>query len=350
MSLFPFVTTEDLTLTDQEVTASSIREYEIDFEKGTLTGRIVTGVDALCVWAYLALKAKRYRWIIYSWGYGDEVYDLIGYSYSEEYLDGLFQMGAVKLNLLFMVVSIVLGILLIKKKTTTMAYILAIIELIYVLLAITSGGSVGIGAISFLLSLVGAIRIDKKWKLYQEISVGNNQGNPAGNSTDGRTQNNAYAQYHTSQAANNETYWQKKPEENHGFVSTGASKSLKEALNIYKKEKSWSAENDMIESLKTSKVWVPYISEKNQMDILKNGERYYFPVFTSAAEMKEYGKKFYQREVYISDAINMAKESRYVLTGLVINAFTDSVILNWDQLGTVITDADDGEEKTMYKR
>ena len=240
----------------------------------------------------------------------------------------MFQMGAVKLNLLFMVVSIVLGILLIKKKTTTMAYILAIIELIYVLLAITSGGSVGIGAISFLLSLVGAIRIDKKWKLYQEISVGNNQGNPAGN----------------------ENYWQKKPEENHGFVSTGASKSLKEALNIYKKEKSWSAENDMIESLKTSKVWVPYISEKNQMDILKNGERYYFPVFTSAAEMKEYGKKFYQREVYISDAINMAKESRYVLTGLVINAFTDSVILNWDQLGTVITDADDGEEKTMYKR
>lgn len=264
-------------------------------------------------------------------------------------LDGLFQMGAVKLNLLFMVVSIVLGILLIKKKTTTMAYILAIIEVVYVLLAITSGGSVGIGAISFLLSIVGAIRIDKKWKLYQEISVGNNQGNPAGNSTDGRTQNNAYAQYHTSQAANNETYWQKKPEENHGFVSAGATKSLKEALNIYKKEKSWSAENDMIEALKTSKVWVPYISEKNQMDILKNGERYYFPVFTSAAEMKEYGKKFYQREVYISDAINMAKESRYVLTGLVINAFTDSVILNWDQLGTGIPNADE-EEKTTYKR
>lgn len=256
-------------------------------------------------------------------------------------LDGLFQMGAVKLNLLFMVVSIVLGILLIKKKTTTMAYILAVIELVYVLLAITSGGSVGIGAISFLLSIVGAIRIDKKWKLYQGISVGN--------STDGRTQNNAYAQYHTSQAANNETYWQKKPEEDHGFVSAGASKSLKETLNIYKKEKSWSAENDMIETLKKSKVWVPYISEKNQLDILKNGERYYLPVFTSGAEMKEYGKKFYQREVYFSDAINMAKESRYVLNGLVINAFTDSVILNWDQLGTVIPDADE-EEKTTYKR
>ena len=257
-------------------------------------------------------------------------------------LDGLFQMGAVKLNLLFMVVSIVLGILLIKKKTTTMAYILAIIELVYVLLAITSGGSVGIGAISFLLSIVGAIRIDKKWKLYQEISVGN--------STDGKTQNNAYAQYHTSQAANNETYWQKKPEEDHGFVSAGASKSLKEALNIYKKEKSWSAENDMIEALKNGKVWVPYISEKNQLDILKNGERYYLPVFTSAAEMKEYGKKFYQREVSFPDAIDMTKRTQYTLTGLVINAFTDSVILDWNQLGTVIPEADEEEEKTMYRR
>ena len=257
-------------------------------------------------------------------------------------LDDLFRIGAVKLNLLFMVVSIVLGILLIKKKTTTMAYILAIIELVYVLLAITSGGSVGIGAISFLLSIVGAIRIDKKWKLYQGISVGN--------STDGKTQNNAYAQYHTSQAANNETYWQKKPEEDHGFVSAGASKSLKEALNIYKKEKSWSAENDMIEALKNGKVWVPYISEKNQLDILKNGERYYLPVFTSGAEMKEYGKKFYQREVSFPDAIDMTKRTQYTLTGLVINAFTDSVILDWNQLGTVIPEADEEEEKTMYRR
>lgn len=51
MSLFPFATTEDLTLVDQEVTASSIREYEIDFEKGTLTGRIVTVPWIIrCLW------------------------------------------------------------------------------------------------------------------------------------------------------------------------------------------------------------------------------------------------------------------------------------------------------------
>lgn len=86
MSLFPFATNEEVALSTTETTASDIKEYELDFETGKLTGRIVTGVDAICVWAYLALKAKRYRWVIYSWYYGEEYTNLIGYSYSEEYL------------------------------------------------------------------------------------------------------------------------------------------------------------------------------------------------------------------------------------------------------------------------
>lgn len=86
MSLFPFANVAEIAVVTPEVSASAIREYEIDFENERLTGRIVEGVDALCVWAYLALKAKRYRWVIYSWHYGDEIYNLIGYSHSEEYL------------------------------------------------------------------------------------------------------------------------------------------------------------------------------------------------------------------------------------------------------------------------
>ena len=85
MSIFPFAT-ESGEITNNEVTASSIREYEIDFKTGKLTGRIVEGVEALRVWAYLALKSKRYRWVIFSWTYGEEFTNLIGYSYSEEYL------------------------------------------------------------------------------------------------------------------------------------------------------------------------------------------------------------------------------------------------------------------------
>ena len=91
MSLFPFTTEEELTLTKGDVIASSIREYEIDFRTNQLTGRIVEGVDALCVWAYLAIRAKRYKWAIYSWYYGAEYTNLIGYSYSEEYLQSEVQ-------------------------------------------------------------------------------------------------------------------------------------------------------------------------------------------------------------------------------------------------------------------
>jgi hypothetical protein len=86
MSLFPFATDTELALATPEVTASSIKEYGIDFSSGKLTGKIVEGVDALEVWAYLAIKAVRYKWIIYSWYYGAECKSLIGYSYSEEYL------------------------------------------------------------------------------------------------------------------------------------------------------------------------------------------------------------------------------------------------------------------------
>lgn len=90
MSLFPFIDEdedEDIELEDEEITASSIREYGFDFKTNKLTGKIVEGVDAICVWAYLALRAKRYKWIIYSWDYGEEYTDLIGNSYSEEYLE-----------------------------------------------------------------------------------------------------------------------------------------------------------------------------------------------------------------------------------------------------------------------
>ena len=239
-------------------------------------------------------------------------------------LEEVNQLWAVKLNILFMIFDIVMGILLIKKKTTKMAYILAITELVYIVLVLVLGGTIGTGAIAFLLALAGAIRIDKKWKQYQEISGGSNQLNHTGN--------------------------RQQAEKNNDFVSADSPKSLEETLNIYKKEKSWSAENDMIETLKNSKVWVPYISEKNQLDILKNGERYYLPVFTSRAEMKEYGKKFSQRELRFSDVMDMAKRSQYALTGLVINAFTDSVILDWNQLGTINPGGDDEEEETMYTR
>ena len=86
MSLFPFATTEEVALATPPVLPSSVKEYGVNFDTGKLTGKIVEGLEACCVWAYLALKTKRYKWVIYSWNHGEEYTNLIGYSYSEDYL------------------------------------------------------------------------------------------------------------------------------------------------------------------------------------------------------------------------------------------------------------------------
>lgn len=61
-------------------------EYEIDYETGQMTGKIVEGLEAIKVWIWLVLKISRYRYPIYSWDYGNEYEALIGKGYSEEYL------------------------------------------------------------------------------------------------------------------------------------------------------------------------------------------------------------------------------------------------------------------------
>ena len=62
------------------------KEYEIDFEKWALTGRIVTRKKAVAMWACLALSTARYRFLIYSWEYGNELETLIGSIYSTQYV------------------------------------------------------------------------------------------------------------------------------------------------------------------------------------------------------------------------------------------------------------------------
>ena len=61
------------------------REYEIDFQSGKMTGKIVEGAKALAMWAFLALKVDRYVFYTYSWDYGSELKELVGHTYSNEY-------------------------------------------------------------------------------------------------------------------------------------------------------------------------------------------------------------------------------------------------------------------------
>lgn len=84
--MFPFEEEEIEEELEEDTEEYYPREYEIDFSAGKLTGRIVEGAKALAMWAYLALQIERYRFYTYSWDYGSELKNLIGYTYSEEYV------------------------------------------------------------------------------------------------------------------------------------------------------------------------------------------------------------------------------------------------------------------------
>lgn len=82
--MFPF----DLEEIEEEVAIEEDekKDWEIDFETGKLTGRIITGLDAIKQWVQLALSTDRYYYPQYSWDFGHEFSDLIGNEYKEDYI------------------------------------------------------------------------------------------------------------------------------------------------------------------------------------------------------------------------------------------------------------------------
>ena len=61
-------------------------DYEIDFKTGKLTGRIITGLDAIKQWARIVLSTDRYYYPQYSWNHGSDLSSLIGQNYDQAYI------------------------------------------------------------------------------------------------------------------------------------------------------------------------------------------------------------------------------------------------------------------------
>lgn len=83
--MFPF------DLDDEEINVAVPEEkeptdYEIDFRTGRLTGRIITGLDAIIQWIRIVLSTDRYFYPQYSWNHGVELNTLIGQNYDESYI------------------------------------------------------------------------------------------------------------------------------------------------------------------------------------------------------------------------------------------------------------------------
>lgn len=70
-------------------------------------------------------------------------------------------------------------------------------------------------------------------------------------------------------------------------------------------------------------------------DILQSGEDFFFPVFTSAEEMGEYGRQFSKVQQHFLEAVNLARNNKRKVKGIVINAFTEPFIVPIDLLDMI---------------
>jgi hypothetical protein len=84
--MFPF----DIDDAELDVEVEEDKEpsdYEIDFETGKLTGRIITGLPAIKQWVMIVLGTDKYYYTQYSWNHGCELRDLIGKGFKQDYIE-----------------------------------------------------------------------------------------------------------------------------------------------------------------------------------------------------------------------------------------------------------------------
>lgn len=83
--MFPFDIEDEEAMPEIEE-EKELEEYEVDFESGKLTGRKISGKEAVKQWIHIALSIDRYHYTQYSWEYGSELRELIGKHYDEAYI------------------------------------------------------------------------------------------------------------------------------------------------------------------------------------------------------------------------------------------------------------------------
>ncbi len=68
-------------------------------------------------------------------------------------------------------------------------------------------------------------------------------------------------------------------------------------------------------------------------DILQNEGQFFFPVFSTAEAMGEYGEDFSKVQKHILEVISLARNNEKELKGIVLNAFSEPFVLDkelWD--------------------
>ena len=83
-------------------------------------------------------------------------------------------------------------------------------------------------------------------------------------------------------------------------------------------------------------------------DILQNGDEFFFPVFSTAEDMGKYGESFSKVQRHFLEAVNLARNNKKKVTGIVINAFTEPFVMPMELLD-IIAEMDSAIENPENK-
>ncbi|OPJ58433.1 DUF2634 domain-containing protein [Clostridium oryzae] len=78
--------------TEEEQELTIFKEYDWDFNRNDFAYengkfKVVEGLEAIRIWIYKALSTERYRYMAYSWDYGQEFDELVGNTLSDDALE-----------------------------------------------------------------------------------------------------------------------------------------------------------------------------------------------------------------------------------------------------------------------
>jgi hypothetical protein len=90
VSIFPFIEPEEDVLLSEDLPIP--KEWAWDFERNDFLlmnnkPYLVEGLEAVRIWAYKALMTERFKYEVYSWEYGSEIYSLIGSGFTRSAVD-----------------------------------------------------------------------------------------------------------------------------------------------------------------------------------------------------------------------------------------------------------------------
>jgi len=70
-------------------------------------------------------------------------------------------------------------------------------------------------------------------------------------------------------------------------------------------------------------------------DILQSGDEFFFPIFSSAEEMGEYGENFSKVQKHIFEAMAIAQNNEKKVSGMVLDAFSGQFVINIEMMNLI---------------